>query len=370
MAKSIIFYMPKDPNNHTIWNGDTIRTGGIGVSGSHLSTVIAAEALANQPGFEVYLHNYCLDEIINKVNYVSQVRAKTYDYLVVYPWATEHTYEHVDCKNIIVWLHCPTCCGSLLNYLYKTSKPIYTVHLAEWCKGLSMLAMPDVIASKLLKHYVVPNGLLDPLPVINSSIHPPNSMFIASFERGGKVAQQVWSLLKERDNDRWGDFIVKAYTDKREQVDKVTIYKLFENIRYFIYPLVLPNDSHLGTVVHRDTFGCCVAEAIACGVEVFSYPVGALPEHYGDMVHWLPFPDGITANHINEDVHTQKQLPAMASAEQIQRIAAFVDKLDATYHDRASQRLDNARRVRERFSSKRIGNMWVEMLCAPRRKIL
>jgi len=79
-------------------------------------------------------------------------------------------------------------------------------------------------------------------------------------------------------------------------VDKKTLFTHLSESEYFIYPLYTPYKD-----VHKDTFACTVAEALALGVIVVTYPLGALPENYKDYCVWLDAPEGVDMDKIQEE---------------------------------------------------------------------
>jgi hypothetical protein len=224
--------------------------------------------------------------------------------------------------------------------------------------------LPKEIIRRVHHNFLIPNPLMtDALPLYNSNLRPNNASFMACFERGGEMARRVWSKLKESQGGyKWGDFLTNHYDTKNDQLDKSDLYKLYNNnIRYFIYPLIVPETSIHKYNVHRDTFACCVAEAIASGVEVITFPVAALPNTYEDMLHYIPLPKGISVDDINNPYFDPK-FPGLYSDEQVDVIMRMVHDLNITYESRADQRLHNAQRVISMYHPERIGKMWLEAL--------
>eukprot|EP01041_Mallomonas_annulata_P001532 gene1532-2954_t len=66
-------------------------------------------------------------------------------------------------------------------------------------------------------------------------------------------------------------------------LSKQNIAKLLWNVEYFIYPLVLP-----WGMVHHDTFGTVVLEALSAGVLVLSWDVACLSDVYSNYIELLP----------------------------------------------------------------------------------
>lgn len=350
----ILFYIPYDHNSHTRWDGETIRTGGAGVSGSHQSMVLVAEWLAmTNDRWSVYIYNYCPNKEYNKVKYIDNLEAAYNVSTVIVPsfaYSLAFLNKFPKLQRVIIWYHC-----HFVLQMHDLPRHLIVdaVHLSDWSQRQVLSNSPD---HRIRHHYQIPNALMtDVLPPYNTAYRPPDAIFTPCYERGGLVAERVWSLLKHQHPDIWGQIIIKNYTSQEAQYDKRSLYALQSNVRYFIYPLVLPT-----YCVHRDTFGCCVAEAIASGVEVISYPIGALPQHYGDMIHYIPLPNGLTPEFINSGYFIN--VPELFADAQVKVIADFLCSLHATYDQRRKQREINAQIVKQRFNIKNIGPSWTHLI--------
>jgi glycosyltransferase involved in cell wall biosynthesis len=73
---------------------------------------------------------------------------------------------------------------------------------------------------------------------------------------------------------------------------KLEVRDLLLESDYFVYPLVLPNG-----LVHHDTFGTVVLEALACGVIVIVWDVACMKSVYGDKIVKIPVPDHALTNY-------------------------------------------------------------------------
>lgn len=371
-----LFYIPHDANAHTTWDGAMVRDKGVGVSGTHLATIVAAEQLAaSDPNNKCTVLYNGNNKIANGVWYPARdadLRGMRYEVLCIPSWTGENMLsrqrvvqllEGNPIGRIIVWFHCPYCMPAMQEFLVAIKQglgrdiSIDYLHIASWSARnvKRMLEGNRVINNSSTRHYIIPNPLMDDvlpaLTTVQLSKPQKDFVFIASIERGGGVAQNVHNILRGRDKS-WGSFITHDYTKKDVQLDKVGVYEALKGARYFLYPLVLPSGK-----VHRDTFGCCVAEAIAMGVEVVSYQIGALPEHFGDMIHWLPLPGGLNTEYFNENID-DRFVTELVSDEQIGVIVAFMEELDMTYESRRQKRLQDMIMVRNKFSSVNIGELW------------
>jgi glycosyltransferase involved in cell wall biosynthesis len=238
------------------------------------------------------------------------------------------------------------------------------VHVSTWSKNnvMKMITntnVPNIISS----HVTIPNSVFTDIVVPTHDLllnKARGFSFMACFERGGDVAKRVHNVLTQRQKDLdWGKFIDCAYYCNEKQSDKKSMFNILQNTRYFLYPLVCPNVRNYS--IHRDTFGCVVAEAVAMGVEVLSYPIAALPEHYNDMITWLPVPQSLNIYDVNNNVHDTCSYD-MFSDDQVNVIASFIEEFDKTYEDRQFVRYRNACKVRERFGIESVGKQWVDFV--------
>lgn len=366
----VLFHMPADGNNYARWDGYSIRNGGHGISGSHQSFVIIAEQLVKARVISTaYLYNFCNDVVVNGVNYISdnQKVASEIDTLVIPSWYAKNnvTFSNIkqqypQLKRLVVWFQCQLLDGTMAESLTQMTPQVEVVfmHVSQWSRLNIMKMMPSKLLERVSKHYVIPNPLMsDCLSVYNAESRGTDAVFFACFERGGEVAERVWKALKKHEPSVWGSFKSLQYNVQNACNDKMSLFATLSTARYFIYPLVLP-PSYNSYSVHRDTFGCCVAEALANGVEVLSYPVGALEEHYGDMVHWIPFPPRVTKEIINNSVYDPK-VPELFGDVQVAVIVEMMRKLNDTYNERATQRQLTAEKVRQLYNAERVGKMWM-----------
>ena len=88
-------------------------------------------------------------------------------------------------------------------------------------------------------------------------------------------------------------------------------------------------------------------------MEVISFKIGALYEHYGDAVHWIAPPPTWTEEMNNDVLNTT--CPELFGNEMRDTIVKIVQELDKTYDQRAVQRKNNAIVIREKFASSKIG---------------
>lgn len=81
--------------------------------------------------------------------------------------------------------------------------------------------------------------------------------------------------------------------DKRVELtigmDKLGVLRAMRRASYFLYPLTLSPSSDYPGSVHKDTFALCVAEALAMGVIVVTWPVSTFIIMFGiTKIYYCP----------------------------------------------------------------------------------
>lgn len=337
---NICFYLPPDANNIKKWDGYNIRYGNVGCSGSHTAVVAAAEALA-KTGLTVYVHNFCTDNKVNDVQYVGnyqQLVDKDITHLVIPSWfansAIIQDMKHT-LKHIYIWLHC---IPQKIDYPILNI-PVTYIHLSEWSKSI----LPQTNNKSIVANNILLVDVLPSIYTVTNTQKQNTTIFCACIERGGIAAEIIWNKLNKLNPANFKNFQKFTYDRRGKANDKFTLCNVhLLNAKYFIYPLVANKRPYC---VHVDTFSYVVAEAIACGIEVFTYPVGALKELYDGMVTWLPFPNNFNPGN-KPFIHCKHMLDDTYTSQ----IANIIHEFDQTYHDRQQTRIKNAVKVRTKFA--------------------
>ena len=145
--------------------------------------------------------------------------------------------------------------------------------------------------------------------------------------------------------------------DVGHSADKATVFRRLQRASYFLYPLVLPN-----AAVHKDTFAVCVAEALALGVIVITYKVGALAELYpeGEGIVYLPLPaHADTKALFSNDFASDESL---LSDEAVEIMKATILQLHADQKRVISLRARGIQWARGAYSSAKITPLWAQLL--------
>jgi len=273
-----------------VWNGDVIRTGGKGCSGTDTTLLLVAELLASLGHTVDFVINSSIDGMCRGVNFTSKINAPETEILITAPWCFHWCYNILmdeylpKLKKTIVNMQCVEQGIPMLDYTNRYKNyPIIAVYPSQWTK----IAQQTIGWHCFTRDYIVPNPLMSEFLTDITYDRQPSLYWHACFERGGHIAQKVANELSM--DFRWCDY------NANETYDKKTIMEGLSKSSYFVYPLVLPDNT-----LHKDTFACCVAEALAMGVIVITWRVAALPEVYeGSPVQFLDPPDEIKERVLN-----------------------------------------------------------------------
>lgn len=319
----LVFIVIGNSRRNNYLNGITIKSGGGGASGTDTSNILVAEYLANnghevvycseklEPALEEKLKlqgiNQPAGEKVNGVRYtdleLTGIENRTFDILVSNLWY--HDYEIFPAKitrGLIYWSHMQWIygMGEITSYVNNNNLKLGLVHISRWEKEMN-----SNVANTLIKNtnhcetIIIPNPITDDILVKvknkNLAKKPGKFIFHASWPRGGEVAFDLVNKL-DIPNKEFHAFdylmVIGDHKDsffyRHEAVDKETLFTHLAECEYFIYPLYTPYQD-----VHKDTFACVVAEAIALGAVPITYPLGALPENFSEFCAWADTPEGV-----------------------------------------------------------------------------
>jgi glycosyltransferase involved in cell wall biosynthesis len=320
----IAFTLIGNSRRSNFLTGDTIRFGGAGASGTDTSTILIAEHLASK-GHEVVVTSDPLEpQILEKcvkegkfLNPGTSVRGviytnisfdgvlnKTFDILVNSLWFDDYKSLPIKItKGLIYWNHLQWCYGidKIIEFVKENNLKLAFIDISQWQKELTQSSVDHARRE-------LPNGIIQtliPNPIMDDEIRKVLALnipkkkhkvvFHASWPRGGNVAIQTVRDLGWTDAEFHAfDYLLCIHDHKdscffnHSGVDKQTLFRHIAEAEYFIYPLYTPYQD-----VHKDTFSCVVAEALAFNTSVVTYPLGALPEIYKSYVNWTEWPAGV-----------------------------------------------------------------------------
>jgi glycosyltransferase involved in cell wall biosynthesis len=348
-------------------DGNSIRNGGVGVSGSHQSLILILEGLAalghecvlavtnGNVGKKIKGVFYTDDKLIGRKN-------MTWDVVIILDWMGDDMpfYKSLlwEVKLFIVLCECVG-----IKSPHKISEiaahfgcRIGIVYVSEWCQRATRIrGIPDGSVE-----VVIPNPLMVDM-LVQSEKKSRSMVFHPVFERGGLTA------LKAFYNMGWDDGQMTVFNydaaEKKTPLhnlpgvrakgsgDKYAIMKHLAEAEYFVYPLALPDGN-----VHRDTFACSVAEALACEVLVVTYPIGALPELYGDSCFWLDLPEGYDPKLFDDPYFIYCK--EMKNETAVNAICAAVRRLESDPQLKESLRKSGKDLVLKKFDPKHIASRW------------
>ena len=238
------------------------------------------------------------------------------------------------------------------------------VHPSEWGMKATQFLSPDV--SRLFhRHCVIHNPLmLDAMVGLDddeSAKVAGSFCFTATWERGGDIALRAFDKGDFACFTKMDYMSTSSVVPPRSKVrvcgsaDKQTLFSILATTEYFVYPLALPNGW-----VHKDTFACCVAEALALGVIVLTWDVAALTELYGEVVQMIPFPKHARVADLKAYAFTNDM--SLGSEEAVDAILETIRKLDGDPDLKREIREKGRLYARSKFSPDAACAGWAEIL--------
>ena len=379
------------------WNGESMRTGGRGVSGSESAFVSFAEHWAGLGHNATIFASFCRESYFKGVHYVADMNKAIEDatILVILPW-----FRHLDelsinsnvssspsslssipaLKYLIIDYQGVGIPPNLENFMKKhTSVKVVSMFPSEWTRrAVYSNARKHNVNLFVLsgKSFIINNPLLsDVVAAVDANVtgtsltnnngssrngrgwrEPRSFVWAAAFERGGSIALKVFHLINgshfkimtylniaQRSENNAMVYIDPELGhlqrrwrngDKRVSLtigmDKQGVLKEMAQASYFLYPLTLSSTSNYPGSVHKDTFALCVAEALAMGAIVITWPVAALPELYPESesgVVYLSFPS--LANEPALKGYDYVQDPALVSTDAIGLMVNKIQELES-----------------------------------------
>ena len=372
-------------------NGYNLRYGNGGGSGTDSSSVLMAEYLAKQGHDVVFVtdklepqletdyknkgRNYIPGESFYGVKYTNiyfdGIDDKTFDILVSMLWF--HDYKKLPIKvtkSLIYWSHMQWIYGinEVVDYVKENQLSLGFVHISEWEKSMTG-DLTNTIKNRENEVNVqittIPNPIMDEMihEVLESNpIRKPHKfVFHAAWARGGNVAVQAVRELNLPDTEFHSfDYLMAthhhqdSFFNLHNGVDKKTLFTNIAESEYFIYPLYTPYQD-----VHKDTFSCVVAEAIALGAIVVTYPLGALPENFEGYCAWLDFPPDTDPEKMQKEALT-KDLDGKFNYTP--NIVEKIKYLEANPQIKEEIRQKGKEYIVSKFNVQTVGRMWDELI--------
>ena len=335
-----------DYNEHRkdLWNGETIRTGGVGVSGTEQSFVLMGEEFAKFANVLIVSPTCIPNTTYKGVDYnnIQYLNENTNDTDILILQSDNRYFIHyswLNLKKLIFWYHSQRVVPIEVLQLFSKQYPkceIYCNTMTEYGKTFIEYSTPYFLVY-VNDTFKVGNPLMYDL-IKNINVKEKNSfIFHAGYDRGGHITKEAYNRLNFNNKKLYicGYDILRNTTHEDNieylnSIDKLTLFKLLSKTEYFIYPLVSSKHSKNGNppnFVHKDTFGCVIAEALAHEVIVLTYPVGAIQEIYGDHLIYLQFPNNANIKSLQSFEMTFDE--TLNSEEAILTIIKTVEFLEA-----------------------------------------
>lgn len=385
----IVFIVIGNSRRSNYLNGTNLRYGNGGGSGTDTSSVLMAEYLAKQ-GHEVVFvadkleqllqekytqegRNYTPGESHYGVQYTNLdfdgIDNREFDILISMLWF--HQYDILPItvtKAVIYWSHMQWIYGidEIANYARDNNLAVGFVHISEWEKSMTKEVVKRAERDNLkVVSALIPNPLVDDM-ILEAKKNCKGKkkhkvIFHAAWARGGNVAVDALRKMDWEDKEFHAfDYLMATHAHEdsffnmHNGVDKATLFKHLAESEYFIYPLYTPYKD-----VHKDTFSCVVAEAIALDCIVLTYPLGALPENFDGFCYWLPAPQGVDFAKMNAEPLSRDEEGIFKTTEGI--VAALNQlELDQSYKDILRNRATET--MITNFGVEPIGQKWTTFI--------
>ena len=372
-------------------NGYNLRYGSGGGSGTDTSSVLVAEYLAKQGHEVVFVADkleprleeeykakgrvYTPGEEFYGVKYTNiefeGIDNKEFDILISMLWF--HDYDKLPItvtKSLIYWSHMQWVYGidQITNFVKNNNLSLGFVHISDWEKGMTG-GLTESIKNKEenvnVQITTIPNPIMDEMieQVLSSNPKrkPHKFVFHAAWARGGNVAVEAVRQLNYPDTEFHAfDYLMATHNHQdsffnlHNGVDKKTLFTNIAESEYFIYPLYTPYQD-----VHKDTFSCVVAEAIALGAIVVTYPLGALPENFEGYCAWLDFPPDTNPEEMQKEALT-KDLDGKFKITS--NIVEKINFLEANPHVKNEIRQKGKEYIVSKFNVNTVGQMWDNLI--------
>jgi glycosyltransferase involved in cell wall biosynthesis len=341
-----------------------MREGKVGASGTDTSAILVAEYLA-KVGHEVVFaaERTTVGEKVRGVLYTNinfeNVENKNFDVLVTSLWFSAiDTLPIIVTQSLIYWCHLAWMYSmkELTEYARKHNLKLGVVHISEWERkhNKSTVDGMEVDLKQPIYTTIIPNSIttdiIEDIEKLQLERKPHRAVFHAQWSRGASTALEAIKELGWSEDD----FVTFDYLQSasKQRADKTILYRELAQSDYFIFPSFTS-----GRLVYKDTFSCAVAEALAMGVIVVAYPLGALPEYYNEYCTWADYPPGVNVEKLNSERLTEEPLMGNVST-----IVEKVKYLENNPTFKQQLREAGKKYIKETFNIEKIGPRWEDYL--------
>jgi glycosyltransferase involved in cell wall biosynthesis len=311
---------------HLRWNGKTARYEH-GISGSHSAILYLAEALAKHHSVDVISTvNNILEGTYLNVNYINAVHVQsTICDVIVFTNELSglSILNKIACKRVLILTQ-----NDLYNYHALKDIPTQKViicYISEFAKRNILQCQPFLKAypSMLLYNSIDVHDI--PCPEMNKK----NTIcYFACIERGYKMTVEIIKCLENYTlyTNTYNPGSRRLFVTDAPNVcivessAKYTILDYVKRSKYFVYPLINLDNN----VIHYDTFGYVVLEALLSGTIVIAPKIGVYDELYGDAICYVDTEDIIP----KEDLLNWKRQNSNFGYPLLQRYLDTIHMLD------------------------------------------
>lgn len=383
----IVFVVLGNSRRSNYLNGHTLRYGGGGGSGTDSSSIVVAEYLAKsghqvvfaferlEKQLEASLDKFEPGTEVNGVKYTyidsfEGIDDLNFDVLISSLWFNEYKKLPIKVsKGLVYWSHMQWVYGvdEIVDYVKSNNLQFSFVNISLWQKEMVQNNI-NFLKKEIpnTKEFLIPNPILDDVvkevEKLNIKKKKHKFIFHASWARGGNVAYEIVKKLPYENKELHAfDYLMTINNHKdnffyrHNGVDKYSLFKHLAESEYFLYPLYTPYQD-----VHKDTFSCVVAEAIAFGTIVITYPLGALPENFNNFCVWVDFPKEL------KNIEKIQKEPLTKDVEGLfkNNENSFIEKINyLEINPEIKERYKKGRNyIIENLNIEKIGKMWIELI--------
>jgi hypothetical protein len=378
----IAFYVIGNSRRSNTLDGYNIRYGGASASGTDTSAILVAEYLAQQGHEVVFAGEFTSQgKTVHGVTYTNllfeDIDNKTFDVLISMLWVENyHELPITITQGVVYWSHMQWAYGlnTLQNFCQQHQLKMSVVHISQWESQQTSHHVQFLHQQYPIIEDLIPNpvslDIVDEVRALNLERKKEKFVFHATWARGGRIAYDVVDMLPWDNKEihvfdylmnisiNWGH--TKRISEPPPFLvghggsDKITIFKHLAESKYFIYPLYTPYQD-----VHKDTFSCVVAEAIAMGCIVLTYPLGAVPEYFNNHCCWIDVPEGFDVEKMQKESLTKDLEGKFINP------TVFHDKIEMLENDIEEQEKylnGGYEYIKNNFSIDVIGTKWLNHL--------
>ena len=264
----ILFTVLGNSRRSNYLDGDTLRYGNGGGSGTDTSSILVAEYLASQ-GHDVVIASDKLEPALEEAyaekgilfNQGKKVRGviytdfeftnvpfTEYDVLINSLWFQEYHKLPKITKAVIYWCHMQWIygIGEMVEYTKTNNLKLGFVNISEWEKSMNRSTIHHAsLSNSGTKSTLIPNPVMDDMinEVLNLNIarKPHKFIFHASWARGGNIAFDAINQLDFPDKELHAfDYLMTIHDYKEpffyrhDGVDKLTLFKHLAESEYFV----------------------------------------------------------------------------------------------------------------------------------------